>query len=100
MKGADLVPVACLLACLFNYVPLLFYHPLSFSSSSLFSLISELSLRYGGNGKREWSKKKKKEKGRALRYSTGDCGNPLIKACILIHPKACLMVYYELLCDH
>lgn len=29
---------------------------------SLF-LISELSLRYGGNGKREWSKKKKRRKG-------------------------------------
>lgn len=49
---------------------------------------------------KEGVEQKKKRKKRDLRYSTGDCGNPLIKACILIHPKACLTVYYELLCDH
>lgn len=76
---------------LHHSLPLLFF----------FFFLPARSLRYGGNGKREWSKKKKKmRKKRELRYSTGDCGNPLIKACILIHPKACLTVYYELLCDH
>lgn len=60
----------------------------------LFFFLPALSLRYGMERGRE----KKIE--REQRYSTGDCGNPLIKACILIHPKACLTVYYELLCDH
>lgn len=51
-------------------------------------------------GEMERVKWKKIYKKKEMRYSTGDCGNLLIKACILIHPKACLMVYCELLCDH
>lgn len=48
----------------------------------------------GGVSERE------REGERAEMYSTGDCGNPLIKARILIRPKARLMARNELLCDH
>lgn len=54
----------------------------------------------GGGGLSERVEGRKEYSKREMRYSTGDCGNLLIKACILIHPKACLTVYCELLCDH
>ena len=91
VKRSDLLSIACPLAYLFKYV--------SFSTilhHSLPLLFFFFSKHYPwGMGEEERRKKKRK-----LGYSTGDCGNPLIKACILIHPKACLTVYYELLCDH
>lgn len=89
VKGFDPPPSACPLAYMFNYVFPLSLHPPSPS-------LAALSLRYGGKERERRVAKEERE----LIYSTGDCGNPLIKACILIHPKACLTVYHELLCDH
>lgn len=57
-KGVDLLLVAFPLAYLFNYV-FVSYSTILHHSPSFFFSLPALSLRYRGNGKREWSKRER-----------------------------------------